>query len=273
MRARRRIGSCAGLRPPARSLCAAMPRSPRGMCCCHATEASGLPCAPARRACSKCAAPKRATNWRCRSSRPSATSGPEAVALLGAEAQEVWLSPARYGIYLYASEADVRALSPDLRALAALGDHQFICTAPGDRRDVVSRVFVPGGGVDEDSVTGSAHAALNSVLGRAAEPQQLHRAPGLGTWRGPYLSPRRRARGARWRVRDSGGGALLPARLGPDRTLSPRALRPARCSRSSPRRLRARPHTALPLGRARHRIPAARSAGYRQHLRRARLRA
>jgi predicted PhzF superfamily epimerase YddE/YHI9 len=96
----------------------------------------------------------------------------EAVELLGAEPQEVWLSPDRYGIYLFASENEVRGLQPDLRGLGALGDHQFICTAPGRDFDVVSRVFVPGGGVDEDSVTGSAHAALTpfwaEMLGRAA---------------------------------------------------------------------------------------------------------
>jgi predicted PhzF superfamily epimerase YddE/YHI9 len=92
----------------------------------------------------------------------------EAVALLGARPREVWLSPDRYGIYLFGSEDEVRALAPDLRGLGALGDHQYICTAPGRDPgsgagagpDVVSRVFVPGGGVDEDSVTGSAHAAL-----------------------------------------------------------------------------------------------------------------
>jgi predicted PhzF superfamily epimerase YddE/YHI9 len=85
---------------------------------------------------------------------------PQAVALLGGRPLEVWRSPDRYGIYLYGSEAEVRALSPDFKALAALGDDQFICTAPGEGADVVSRVFVPGAGVDEDSVTGSAHAAL-----------------------------------------------------------------------------------------------------------------
>lgn len=85
---------------------------------------------------------------------------PEAVALLGARPREVRRSADRYGIYLYRSEAEVRALSPDFKGLAALGDDQFICTAPGERTDVVSRVFVPGAGVDEDSVTGSAHAAL-----------------------------------------------------------------------------------------------------------------
>ena len=72
----------------------------------------------------------------------------------------MWRSPDRYNVCLYADEAQVRALDPDLRALGALGNEQFICTAPGTDTDVVSRVFVPGGGVDEDSVTGSAHAVL-----------------------------------------------------------------------------------------------------------------
>ncbi|RIV76054.1 PhzF family phenazine biosynthesis protein [Pelagerythrobacter aerophilus] len=85
---------------------------------------------------------------------------PEAVTLLGAQPLEIWRNPDRYGIYLFGSEDEVRALAPDLRGLGALGDDQFICTAPGRDVDVVSRVFVPGGGVDEDSVTGSAHAAL-----------------------------------------------------------------------------------------------------------------
>jgi predicted PhzF superfamily epimerase YddE/YHI9 len=85
---------------------------------------------------------------------------PEATALLGAEPVEVWRSPDGYSVFLFDSEAQVRALAPELRGLGRLGDEQFICTAPGMATDVVSRVFVPGAGVDEDSVTGSAHAAL-----------------------------------------------------------------------------------------------------------------
>lgn len=84
----------------------------------------------------------------------------EAADLLGVEPVEVWRNPDRYNIFLFADEAQVRALDPDVRGLGALGDDQFICTAPGAQFDVVSRVFVPGGGVDEDSVTGSAHAVL-----------------------------------------------------------------------------------------------------------------
>ncbi len=85
---------------------------------------------------------------------------PEAVALLGAEPIEVWRNDTRYNVFLFENEAAIRALDPDIRGLGMLGTDQFICTAPGDRTDIVSRVFVPGGGVDEDSVTGSAHAVL-----------------------------------------------------------------------------------------------------------------
>lgn len=54
----------------------------------------------------------------------------------------------------------VRACTPDMRALRDI-DLMVIVTAPGDgEHDVVSRVFVPAWGVDEDPVTGSAHAAL-----------------------------------------------------------------------------------------------------------------
>jgi predicted PhzF superfamily epimerase YddE/YHI9 len=85
---------------------------------------------------------------------------PEAVAAVGGAPVEVWRAPDRYTVLLYAREEEVRALAPDMRALVALGNEQFIASAPGVETDVVSRVFVPGAGVDEDSVTGSAHAVL-----------------------------------------------------------------------------------------------------------------
>jgi len=92
---------------------------------------------------------------------PTAPGGwPEAVAALGAAPLEIWRSPDRYNVFLYGDEDAVRRLSPDFRGLAELGDDTFIVTAAGRETDVVSRVFVPGAGVDEDSVTGSAHAVL-----------------------------------------------------------------------------------------------------------------
>jgi predicted PhzF superfamily epimerase YddE/YHI9 len=99
-------------------------------------------------------------------------SWPEAVAALGAEPLEVWRSPDRYNLFVYRDEDAVRDLRPDVRALAALGDDSFTVTAPGYATDIVSRVFVPGAGVDEDSVTGSAHAVLTPFwaerLGRSS---------------------------------------------------------------------------------------------------------
>ena len=62
-------------------------------------------------------------------------------------------------VVLLPDAAAVRACAPDMNALAAI-DLMIIATAPGEDTDIVSRVFVPAWGVDEDPVTGSAHAAL-----------------------------------------------------------------------------------------------------------------
>jgi PhzF family phenazine biosynthesis protein len=58
-----------------------------------------------------------------------------------------------------ADEAAVRAVAPDFAALQQI-HRMAVVTARGERHDVASRVFVPYLGIDEDPVTGSAHAAL-----------------------------------------------------------------------------------------------------------------
>ena len=58
-----------------------------------------------------------------------------------------------------ANERAVRAVAPDFKALAQV-HRMAVVTARGDGEDIVSRVFVPYLGIDEDPVTGSAHAAL-----------------------------------------------------------------------------------------------------------------
>ncbi|QIQ87562.1 PhzF family phenazine biosynthesis protein [Erythrobacter sp.] len=73
-----------------------------------------------------------------------------------------WYGAEQTAIVAMQSEAEIRGLAPDMTALRGI-DLMAICTAPADEGsdyDVVSRVFVPAWGVDEDSVTGSAHAAL-----------------------------------------------------------------------------------------------------------------
>ena len=78
-------------------------------------------------------------------------NAPVFISYQGAEATAI--------ILLEDAEA-VRACAPDMRALREI-ELMAIVTAPGDGGyDIVSRVFVPAWGVDEDPVTGSAHAAL-----------------------------------------------------------------------------------------------------------------
>lgn len=88
----------------------------------------------------------------------------EAVAALGAGAPQAAFDiervhGARYQMLVYADEAAVAGLRPDIGALKAAGIN-VVATAPGTSADVVSRFFAPASGVDEDPVTGSAHATL-----------------------------------------------------------------------------------------------------------------
>jgi predicted PhzF superfamily epimerase YddE/YHI9 len=80
---------------------------------------------------------------------------------MGAErvVETLW-HPGGYGLVVLEDADAVRALAPDFRRLAAAGDVLNIATAPGIATDVVSRVFAPGAGIDEDPVTGSAHSVL-----------------------------------------------------------------------------------------------------------------
>lgn len=61
---------------------------------------------------------------------------------------------------VFASEAVVAALAPDMAALVRLDRRGVIATAPGDSVDFVSRFFAPRAGIPEDPVTGSAHCLL-----------------------------------------------------------------------------------------------------------------
>jgi len=98
---------------------------------------------------------------------------PHIVAGLGlSSAVETLWHPKRYALIVVESADQIRALEPDFRALGrpspadpetgegAEPDVLTIVTAPGDETDVISRVFAPGAGIDEDPVTGSAHAVM-----------------------------------------------------------------------------------------------------------------
>jgi PhzF family phenazine biosynthesis protein len=97
---------------------------------------------------------------------------PELAEALGAPPQEVWLS--RDYLAVYATEAQVRNLRPDMAKLAKIDMYAAIVTARGDKADFVSRFFAPGKGIDEDPVTGSAHCTLIPFWAERLGKAQLH---------------------------------------------------------------------------------------------------
>ncbi|MCI3181932.1 isomerase [Caulobacter sp. CCUG 60055] len=121
---------------------------------------------------------------------PRRIAEPEGLAAaLGARPVEVW--GAAYLVALVEDEAAVRALRPDLGALARIGEGaaepgNVVVAAParpGAAYDVVSRFFAPGSGIPEDPTTGSAHCILAPLfagrLGRTT--LRFHQAyPGRG---------------------------------------------------------------------------------------------
>ena len=106
---------------------------------------------------------------------PEPKALPDIAAAVGGRPVETLWHDGGYALLVYASAAEIHALAPDMAALRALGDMLAIATAPGvddpSAADFISRVFVPGAGVDEDPVTGSAHCVLtpywSARLGRA----------------------------------------------------------------------------------------------------------
>ena len=101
---------------------------------------------------------------------PRRTATPEGLAeALGVVPVEVWAG--RYLVAVLADAAAVRAVGPDIRALASIQGEAgeigqvIICALAdaGDNVDVVDRFFAPGCGVDEDPATGSAHCILGPL--------------------------------------------------------------------------------------------------------------
>lgn len=97
---------------------------------------------------------------------------PAAIAeALGATPQ--YSSMANNWLLRYASESEIKALSPDFSRLLAVSDRNVIVTAPGEDCDFVSRFFAPHVGINEDPVTGSAHCTLIPYWAQQLGKQQL----------------------------------------------------------------------------------------------------
>ncbi len=70
-------------------------------------------------------------------------------------------------------ESIVETIDPNLEKIAELDSRGLIVSAKGETTDFTSRVFGPNVGVDEDPVTGSAHALLATYWGDVLNLQKM----------------------------------------------------------------------------------------------------
>jgi predicted PhzF superfamily epimerase YddE/YHI9 len=106
--------------------------------------------------------------------RPETPTPELAEGLPGITVCSVWRG--RHDVLVEAeSAAEIRALTPNPAVLANIAARAVIVTAAGDgEADIVSRVFAPSAGIDEDPVTASAHCTLASWWSeRLGKPELL----------------------------------------------------------------------------------------------------
>jgi PhzF family phenazine biosynthesis protein len=93
---------------------------------------------------------------------------------LGAVPLEVFANMFNYMAVMDCA-ATVRALAPNMAAVAKIGRPGIIATAQGDGgHDFVSRYFAPAKGIDEDPVTGAAHCMLIPYWAKRLGRTALH---------------------------------------------------------------------------------------------------
>jgi predicted PhzF superfamily epimerase YddE/YHI9 len=92
---------------------------------------------------------------------------------LGREPVETLVAPFGY-VAVYGAPAEVQGLRPDMVALAGFDRGAIIATAPGDRSDIVIRVFAPKLGLPEDPVCGTAHRILAPYWAARLGRDDLH---------------------------------------------------------------------------------------------------
>jgi PhzF family phenazine biosynthesis protein len=78
---------------------------------------------------------------------------------LGMDPVEILKGKTDY-LLVYENQHQIEALDPDFVGLCKATARGIIVTAKGDKSDFVSRFFAPQVGINEDSVTGSAHTTL-----------------------------------------------------------------------------------------------------------------
>jgi predicted PhzF superfamily epimerase YddE/YHI9 len=100
------------------------------------------------------------------------TENPAVGKAMGRAPRELWASFPYLAVY--ESAAEVAALAPDLKAVAALDLDGVMATAPGENGiDYVSRYFAPAAGIPEDPATGSSHCVLMPYWSKRLGRRQL----------------------------------------------------------------------------------------------------
>lgn len=74
---------------------------------------------------------------------------------------------------VFETEDQIKKLKPNLTAMMLVEARGIICTAKGTSVDFVSRFFAPQSGIDEDSVTGSAHTTLTPYWSGVLNKKEL----------------------------------------------------------------------------------------------------
>jgi trans-2,3-dihydro-3-hydroxyanthranilate isomerase len=127
---------------------------------------------------------------------------------------EVYDNGPRHVLVCAGSEAEVAALRPDLRALAALEGAVVSCFAGSGRR-WKTRAFSPADGIDEDPATGSAAGPIAAHLarhGRIAFGDEIELAQGAEVGRPSTLFARASGTRARLERIEVAGYAVVVAR-------------------------------------------------------------
>jgi PhzF family phenazine biosynthesis protein len=91
---------------------------------------------------------------------------------IGKKPNGVWRGTTDY-LLVYATEQDIRDITPDFTLLRNISVRGTIITAPGEKTDFVSRFFAPKVGVNEDPVTGSAHTLLIPYWARRLNKKRM----------------------------------------------------------------------------------------------------
>lgn len=76
-------------------------------------------------------------------------------------------------VFVYDSEEDVAALTPDFNLMLKVDTFGVIATAEGSNVDFVSRFFVPSSGINEDPATGYAHTLLTPFWAKRLDKKEL----------------------------------------------------------------------------------------------------